>query len=98
MHEIQAKLEGVEKRGNRYSARIKLTYEGKDYTLTLDNLMHEPASVEHRISGDYVLIELKSKEGKGFATCCIHKGHLEKGCMECPSLMTPPKEEGSKCS
>jgi len=97
---VKASLKGVSRKGERYSASILVEYGDKSYTITVDNLAHEPVDVSQEVKEDYLLISLLGKDGKGFATCCIHIGHLERGCMDCPSLMTPPRsgENTGKCS
>lgn len=90
---ISIRLEEVVQVGNRYTAKIKITYGGKEYLVNIENLAYEPTQIEQEEKGEHILVKLKTREGKGFATCCIHREHLEKGCMECPTLLAPPRKE-----
>lgn len=58
----------------------------------MSKLVKKPKDVSVKKIEDYILLELKDTEGKGFSTRCIHMEHFEKGCLECPSLITPPKK------
>lgn len=75
-----------------YEAEIEIRLGDKSGVVKARKLVREPASTVAYMSGDYVLIELSDKHGKPIATCCIHKGHIEKGCLDCPSLISPPRD------
>lgn len=77
---------------DKYVAKIKIVYGRREYVINIGNLAHRPAQIEQEEKGEYILVKLKTSEGKGFATCCIHRGHLEKGCIECPTLLAPPRK------
>jgi hypothetical protein len=74
-----------------YEVEIEVRLGEKGGIIKTKKIIREPARATARISGDYVLIELGDKDGKPIATCCIHRGHIEKGCLDCPSLIHPPK-------
>lgn len=74
-----------------YEAEIEVKLGEKKGIIKTKKVIREPTRVAARISGDYILIELGDKDGKPIATCCIHRGHIEKGCLDCPSLIHPPK-------
>lgn len=77
-----------------YEAVLELRYGGRSYRLRVPRLIRRPAAARTRLSGDYILVELVAGDGAPVATCCIHRGHVEKGCMECRSLLLPPREGG----
>ena len=92
MAEVSARLvEAARGEGGLYEAVLELGYGGRRYRLRIGRLLRRPGSVEARVEGDYVLVEMRDEAGSALATCCIHRGHLEKGCMECPSLLAPPR-------
>ncbi|ALL02006.1 hypothetical protein Pyrde_1963 [Pyrodictium delaneyi] len=98
MVELKVELLGSEKtEEGLYAARLEIEYEGRQYQLKVPRLVREPARLNFRLKGDYLLVELFDREDKPLATCCIHKGHLEEGCLDCPSLIPPPHREGSSC-
>ncbi len=90
-------LEVHEEPGGLYEALLELDYEGRSYRLRIGRLLRPPArAAETRLRGEYLTIELRDEHGAPVATCCIHRGHLEQGCMECPSLVAPPHGYGEK--
>jgi len=95
--ELRVELLGSEKREDLYTARLSVEYAGRSYKLEVPRLVREPARLSFKLQGDYLLIELFDREDKPLATCCIHKGHLEKGCLDCPSLIPPPRGEAQAC-
>ncbi|KSW11467.1 hypothetical protein CF15_01025 [Pyrodictium occultum] len=91
--EARAELASTEEAGEGlYTARLLISYRGRRYTVEARRLIRRPAAASARQQGDYLLIELYDDQGKPVATCCIHRGHLEKGCLDCPSLLNPPRE------
>ncbi len=93
--EAEARL--IEARGSGeglYEAVLELRYGGRSYRLSVPRLIRRPAEARARLSGDYILIDLVGEDGAPVATCCIHRGHVERGCMECKSLLLPPRGEG----
>ncbi|MCE4599126.1 MAG: hypothetical protein F7C81_02900 [Desulfurococcales archaeon] len=84
-------LEARETRAG-YTATIEVTYEGKAYPLRITRLARRPAKLKHEVKGDYLHIYLLDEDGDGIGTCCIHIKHLEKGCLDCPSLVLPPED------
>ncbi|BEP17937.1 hypothetical protein PYJP_12890 [Pyrofollis japonicus] len=89
---VVARIEKAEKKpSGLYEAQLLITYRGKEYRIRLGNLVREPGYAEAKLVGDYLLVELRGRDRLPLATCCIHRGHLDKGCMECPSLLLPPK-------
>lgn len=91
---VEARLVGVEKEpGETFTAKLTLVFRGSKYTLRLCRLAREPSSIKVEEKGEFIIIELIDAGGKGFASCPIHRSHVESGCLDCPSLMTPKKEE-----
>lgn len=74
-----------------YDITLLLNYGGKDYELCLHKISQNVIKVETLTSGEYLIMRLFNEKNEGFASCCIHLKHLESGCMECPSLLLPPK-------
>lgn len=74
-----------------YKAELVVRYKEKEYKIEIDKLVRKPSRTSVRLEGEYLLIELFDEKGTAIATCCIHRGHLEKGCMDCPSLLCPPR-------
>lgn len=89
--EIEARVEEVKLTGNLYEATLGLRYGGKEYRVKLKKLVRRPGPITAKRIGDYILIEMRDARLLPLATCCIHIGHLEKGCTECPSLLLPPR-------
>lgn len=84
-------LEVEAEAGRLYKAKIRVAYQGKTIEFTVSNIARKPHSLKARIEGDYILVDIHDPNGEGVATCCIHKGHLEKGTgAECRSLLLPP--------
>ncbi|RLG75576.1 MAG: hypothetical protein DRO23_03530 [Thermoprotei archaeon] len=92
MSSIKAHVEHSSKVNDTYTAIIKIIYRDKTYHITVSKLVKKPEDVSVKKIKDYILLELKDTEGKGFSTCCIRMEHFEKGCLECPSLIIPPKK------
>jgi hypothetical protein len=88
---VSARLVEARRSGDLYEAVLEVEYGGRKYRLSVARLLRRPGRVEARLSGDYVLVEMRDEEGAPLATCCIHRGHLEKGRLECPSLLAPPR-------
>ncbi len=85
-----ARLAGVKSEsGGTFQAELEIEYEGKTFKLTLCRLAREPAGVKVAEKGDHLVVEIIDRNGRGFASCPIHKARLEAGCLECP-LMLPP--------
>ncbi len=82
-------LEAVETRSG-YAVKIEIEYMGRKYPLRITRLTRRPASLRHEVKGEYLHVYLLDEKGDGIGTCCIHVRHLEKGCMDCPSLIHPP--------
>ncbi len=89
---VEAELKEVVKRGEHHEALIKLKYLGREYELLLCKLSRPVSKILTEVSGDYLIIKLVDKNGDAFGSCCVHIKHLEKGCLECSSLIVPPKE------
>ncbi|MEB3774764.1 MAG: hypothetical protein GSR86_07565 [Desulfurococcales archaeon] len=95
MEKPEAKLLSVQEERGLYRARISIVYGGRTIEVDIKNLVKRPVSLATRIEGDYILVDMKDPTGNGIATCCIHRGYLEKGVTgECHSLIIPPE---SKC-
>ena len=77
--------------GEGYAASLAIVYEGRRYRVTLRRLVRRPASIKYRMEGEHLVVELLDSRGAVVATCCIHRDHLERGCMDCPSLLVPPR-------
>lgn len=92
MSSIKAHIEYSGKVNDTYTAVIKIIHGDKVYRITVSKLVKKPEDVFIKKIKDYILLELKNSQGKGFSTCCIRVEHFEKGCLECPSLITPPKK------
>ncbi|MEM1873918.1 MAG: hypothetical protein QXS85_06170 [Acidilobaceae archaeon] len=73
-----------------YTATLDLSYEDRSYGVRVSNLIRAPHRARARVEGDYLVVTLDDSEGKPLSTCCIHVKHIECGCMECRSLITPP--------
>ena len=91
--EVEARVEEVRLTGDLYEATLRLRYKGKEYRVKLERLVRRPGPITAKRVGDYILIEMKDTRLLPLATCCIHVGHLEKGCTECPSLLLPPRHQ-----
>ncbi len=74
-----------------YEAELDVVYGGRSYRVRVCRLVRRPASVRSSMRGEHLVVELYDDESKIIATCCIHRGHLERGCMDCPSLIPPPR-------
>lgn len=85
----EVKLKESRREGELYTALMEISHRGAKYELQIGRLVRKPSTVKQRIEGSYILIELLDEKGEGISTCCIHVSHLEKGCVECPSLMRP---------
>jgi hypothetical protein len=89
---VDARIADVrERERGLYEAEIDVSYGGHTYKLKISRLVRKPASLKASLRGEYLIIELYDDNLGIIATCCIHKGHLERGCMECPSLIPPPR-------
>ena len=79
--------------GGLYTAEIEVVDEerGRSYRVHAERLVREPASLEARVEAGSLLIHLRDRDGAPVATCCIHLSHLERGCMECRSLLLPAR-------
>ena len=78
--------------GGLYEAVLAVEYGGRDYLVKMCRLLRPPARASPaEIRDGYLVIELFDEQGAPVATCCIHLGHLERGCMKCPSLVAPPR-------
>jgi len=90
----EVRLLSVVERSGLYIARVQLRYMGRLLEFSVRNLVKSPYSLSARVEGEYILVDMRDREGRGIATCCIHKGHLEHGLRdECPSLITPPRSD-----
>ena len=88
---VTARLVSARESGGLFEAELELGYEGRTYRVRVGRLTRRPVEAHARLRGDYVLVELRDERGGPVATCCIHRGHLERGCMDCPSLLVPPR-------
>jgi len=83
------KLREYRREGDLYTALMEISYKGSNYEVQVEKLVRKPASIKQKEKGDYILVELLDEKGEGIGTCCIHVSHLEKGCIQCPSLLRP---------
>ena len=92
MEEVEARVAETRRSSEGlYDAVLVVKYRGREYSIRVSRLLREPGHVSVRRSGDYLLVEMMDRDRLPLATCCIHVGHLEKGCTDCPSLLVPPK-------
>ncbi|MET1129048.1 MAG: hypothetical protein ABWW70_06995 [Thermoproteota archaeon] len=81
-----------------YEVELEVGYRGKVHLVRIGKLLRKPESVQSRVEGDYLVVELYDDKGSAIATCCIHREHLERGCLDCPSLLLPPEKfKGKGC-
>jgi len=73
-----------------YQARLEVSYGGRVSEFKVEKLLRRPVRAKAKVEGEILVINIEDGEGKPLASCCIHIGHLEKGCMDCKSLLTPP--------
>ncbi|MEM0497465.1 MAG: hypothetical protein QXR22_04635, partial [Acidilobaceae archaeon] len=73
-----------------YIAKLRITYGGRSYEINIEKLLRKPFRAKARLEGNYILVNIEDNEGKPLSSCCIHVEHLEKGCMDCKSLLIPP--------
>ncbi|MFN4045822.1 MAG: hypothetical protein ACK4H7_00585 [Acidilobaceae archaeon] len=73
-----------------YTASLQISYKDRESEIKIAKLLRKPVRAKAKIEGDILFISIEDNEGKPLSTCCIHVGHLEKGCIECKSLLTPP--------
>jgi hypothetical protein len=73
-----------------YRAGLEVSYSGRVYEFKVERLLRRPVRAKAKIEGEILVINLEDGEGKPLSTCCIHVGHLEKGCVDCRNLLTPP--------
>ncbi|MCE4612394.1 MAG: hypothetical protein F7C07_00985 [Desulfurococcales archaeon] len=85
----EVRLKEYRREGELYTALMEVSYKGARYELQVGKLVRKPSTVRQKTEGDYILVELLDEKGDGISTCCIHVSHLEKGCVECPSLLRP---------
>ncbi|RUM47994.1 MAG: hypothetical protein DSY37_00725 [Hyperthermus sp.] len=90
---MRVSLVGSQEEEDLYNAELKVEYGGRSYTLRVRRLLRRPSAIDYRLEGEYLLIELRDHANNPIATCCIHRGHLDRGCVECPSLALPPRED-----
>ncbi len=81
-----------------YTASLQVSYKDRESEIKIRKLLRKPVRAKARIEGDILLISIEDSEGKPLSTCCIHVSHLEKGCIECKSLLIPPSETLEQCS
>lgn len=87
---MRARVVEVAKEGELFCARIRLEKEGKEHEIRVAKLLRKPHRARASIEGDHIVIYLEDSEGKPLSTCCLHVKHLERGCLDCKSLMIPP--------
>ncbi len=88
---LEARLARVEEtRDGLYEATLEILFGDKRYTVKVPRLARPPRLGGARVEGELVLIDLRGPRGEPLATCCIHRGHLERGCLDCRSLILPP--------
>ncbi len=91
---VKARLVGIEKEpGETFTAKLALEFKGAEYILKLCKLAREPSNIKVEEKGEFIIIELIDANGKGFASCPIHRSHVDSGCLDCPSLLVPKKGE-----
>ncbi|MEM0014225.1 MAG: hypothetical protein QXS42_07260 [Zestosphaera sp.] len=88
---MSSRIKEVRKSEGLYDVILLVSYGGKDYEVCLHKISQNVAKAETCMSGNYIMIRLINERNEGFASCCIHVKHLESGCMECSSLLLPPK-------
>ncbi|MEM0340267.1 MAG: hypothetical protein QXN05_01830 [Acidilobaceae archaeon] len=91
-HGVYIKISEISKdeESGLYTAILKLSYEDKSYDIKILNLIRAPHRVRARLEEEYLIVSLDDNEGKPLSTCCINMKHIECGCMDCKSLLTPP--------
>ncbi len=85
-------IEKVVEREDGYSVSLTLKVGGREAKIEIPNLVRKPILVRHEYRDEYLVIKLIDDSGEGIASCCIHKDHIEKGCLDCESLMRKPGE------
>jgi len=73
-----------------YRAGLEVSYGGRVYEFKVEKLIRRPFRAKAKVEGEVLVINLEDNEGKPLSTCCIHVGHLERGCIDCRSLLKPP--------
>lgn len=92
MKEISVSLENVLLKDDYYEVKLKMSIKGKDMELTIPDVVKKPSLVRHEYREEYLVIKLIDETGEGIASCCIHKDHIERGCLECESLVHKPSK------
>ncbi len=86
---VKARILSVSKEDDLYKAILEIEYNGESFTTQVDHLPRKPVRVKVVDQGDKVRLDITDVEGLGIASFIIHKSHLEKGCMDCRSLLLP---------
>ncbi len=60
----------------------------RNFEITIPNLVKKPSLVKHEFKEGYLVIKLIDESGEGIGSCCIHEAHIERGCLDCKSLMS----------
>ncbi len=90
--DISINLKDVVMKEDSYEVRLEMSIEGKSFEITIPNVVRRPSLVRHEFREDYLVIKLIDDSGEGIASCCIHQGHIERGCLDCESLLNKPCE------
>lgn len=94
---VKARISGVEAEGGgTYTAYVTLEAGRSERVLRLCRLARRPASARVREQGEFIIIELVDEKGEGFASCPIHRSHIEGECLDCPTLLLPRGEIADK--
>jgi len=90
MKELEVEIEKVVPEGEFYKVVLSLQI-GKDrYSITIPNLVRRPSMVRHEYRENYLVIKLIDDSGEGIGSCCIHEDHIDRGCLECETLVSRP--------
>ncbi len=86
---VKARILSVSREEGLYKATLEIVYDGESLTAQVDHLPRKPVRVKAIDQGDRVRLDITDVEGLGIASFIIHKSHLEKGCVDCKSLLLP---------
>jgi len=93
MKDISVSLEDILLKDDFYVVKLKMSIRGREIELTIPNVVKKPSLVRHEYREEYLVIKLVDETGEGIASCCIHKDHIEKGCLDCESLIHKPSKQ-----
>jgi len=79
-------IKEVREKNEGYQVELILSIGGSEAKITIPGLARKPSLIRHEYRDEYLVIKLIDDKGLGIASCCIHKDHIEKGCLDCESL------------